>query len=68
MTYTGKFSIAAVVLLAAARSAAAAGETPPAQEPDVGRIMRSSGIRGGLVVHVGCGDGSVICLGNPDRE
>jgi len=47
--------LAAALLAACVLSAAVA--QPIAQERKAGRILDSANIKGGLIVHIGCGDG-----------
>ena len=47
--------IASVLLLLGLLYAVAAAETAP----DAAKILRDSGVTGGLVVHLGCGDGTL---------
>ncbi len=51
-TRTGKILLGVVVLAAAATAGRAA-------DPDAKRILAATGVKGGLVVHVGCGDGKL---------
>jgi len=49
--------LAAALLAACVLSAAVA--QPIAQERKAGRILEAAGIKGGLIVHIGCGDGEL---------
>ena len=51
-TRTGKILLGLMVLAAAATAGRAA-------DPDAKRILAATGVKGGLVVHVGCGDGKL---------
>ena len=43
----------------AAAPVSAAGKVDPASRAEAARILAATGVRGGLVVHVGCGDGKL---------
>jgi len=63
MTHSRRFALSLALVLAATLSIADAAGTPTADE-----ILKATGVSGGLVVQIGCGDGSLLAdLGSHDR-
>ena len=38
------------------------GSTQVCEPAAAQKVLRSTGVQGGLVVHLGCGDGRVVCV------
>jgi outer membrane protein assembly factor BamB len=63
MTHSRRFALSLALVSAATLGIARAAETPTADE-----ILETTGVSGGLVVQIGCGDGSLLAdLGSHDR-
>jgi len=58
-THDRKGYLAAVAAIMAATLAAQAASGAATAEPQAREILQTTGVRGGLVVHVGCGDGTL---------
>ena len=58
-----------LALLSAACGLSTAGAAEPSRTADAGEILQASGVKGGLVVHVGCRDGGLTAALRPsDRH
>ncbi len=52
-------ALAAAITVAAAATASPAAEVPQAQRDAAAEVLKSAGLHGGMIVHVGCGDGKL---------
>lgn len=66
MKCTGTFhSLTLMLLIAVLPAGAGQAKTPPA-DAQAGAILRATGVQGGIVVHLGCGDGRLTAALHPD--
>ncbi|MHC4178749.1 MAG: class I SAM-dependent methyltransferase, partial [Planctomycetota bacterium] len=61
-------AMAILLVLAACAAVSAADGGPAGAKEQADRILEASGVRGGLVVHLGCGDGSLTAALRANRS